>query len=171
MIFIPYELRPENIQILDYQHSVSESLCEPIHHSKALDKLFLVIKSALLDSLIQSKYGQKTVGAFSASDTVHTIIHDVCNVSYMFFLTLFCVFFFFSRPQSSDGFDPTRPALLARAERCSEVSNTHHDATSFISLLSLSCWATEINHGCAALAVLLLFWILPARCIILLPAS
>jgi hypothetical protein len=70
MIFIPYELRPENIQILDYQHSVSESLCEPIHHSKALDKLFLVIKSALLDSLIQSKYGQKTVGAFSASDTV-----------------------------------------------------------------------------------------------------
>ena len=71
MIFIPYELRPENIQILDYQHSVSESLCEPIHHSKALDKLFLVIKSALLDSLIQSKYGQKTVGAFSASNIVH----------------------------------------------------------------------------------------------------
>ena len=30
-----------------------------------------MIKSALLDSLIQSKYGQKTVGAFSASDTVH----------------------------------------------------------------------------------------------------
>ena len=45
--------------------------CKTIHHSKALDELFPVIKSALLDSLIQSKYGQKTVGAFSASDTVH----------------------------------------------------------------------------------------------------
>jgi hypothetical protein len=82
MIFIPYELRPENIQILDYQHSVSESLCEPIHHSKALDELFLVIKSALLDSLIQSKYGQKTVGAFSASDTVHVM------KSYMYIIYL-----------------------------------------------------------------------------------
>jgi hypothetical protein len=75
MIFIPYELRPENIQILDYQHSVSESLCEPIHHSKALDELFPVIKSALLDSLIQSRISREAQYANISTERMPVGIH------------------------------------------------------------------------------------------------